>query len=82
MGGAAWVILIGGPLGAVLAGVTISEACEETAVLGQTLRGCSQEHTTTWVVAAAVATGSIISALLLFAGRHVLLLLAEIAEKE
>jgi hypothetical protein len=82
LGIVAWLILIGGLGGAAVAGYLVASSCEETRVLGATLKDCGTEQAAGISLGIAVGLQSIIAALLLFAGRHVILLLTEIAEKE
>ena len=82
LGLAAWLISIGGVIGAAIAGYLVASSCDETVVLGATLKDCGTEHAAGIALGIAIGLQSIIAALLLFAAQHVLLLLSEIAEKK
>ena len=75
LGGLGWFILIGGLVGSLIAGIAIGTSCETT------VNDCSDQIVTAWIVGIAGAVQSIIVGVLFFAGRHVVLLLTEIAER-
>lgn len=83
LGAFGWIILVGGLVGGLLTGVTMAGVCHSTTnVFGQSQSQCSGWDTLAVITGGSIAAYSLIPAVMFFAGRHIVLLLAEIAEKE